>query len=115
MIERYNFGQIKINGKTYTSDLIIYPDRIDSNWWRKQGHSLYPEDVEDVVKAKPDVLVVGTGNSGSMRVPASTQEWISSRGIKLIAEPTKKACSIYNRLSESKEPKKVIAALHLTC
>ncbi len=48
-IEHYSFGKIIINGKTYTSDVIIYPEKVDSSWWRKQGHSLYIDDLKDVI------------------------------------------------------------------
>jgi len=34
MIESYSFGQMVIDGQEYTSDLIIFPDRINSSWWR---------------------------------------------------------------------------------
>lgn len=112
MIEKYTFGQIKINGNTYTSDVIVYPDRVNDNWWRKQGHLLVPQDLEDAVDTRPDTLVVGTGNSELMKVPDSTREWVSSQGIKLIIQPTEKACNTYNQLSQSE---KVVAALHLTC
>jgi hypothetical protein len=30
-----------------TSDLIIYPERIDANWWRREGHRLTPEDLPE--------------------------------------------------------------------
>ncbi len=112
MIEEYTFGKIKINGKIYTSDVIIYPDRVDDSWWRKEGHSLVPEDLEKVVKVKPNILIVGTGYSGLMEVPESTKKWIISQKIELIVQPTKKACDTYNKLYSSK---KVVAALHLTC
>jgi len=112
MIEKYNFGQIKIKGKIYTTDVIIYPDKVDGNWWRKKGHLLLPQDLKEVIKEKPDILVIGTGNSGLMKIPTSTKQWIESQGIKLIDTPTKKACTIYNQLGKSA---KVIAALHLTC
>lgn len=112
MIEKYTFGQIKIRGKTYASDVIIYPDRVKDNWWRKEGHLLLPEDLNDIPKAKPEVLIVGTGASGLMKVPAKTREWVESQGIKLIVQLTEKACNTYNELSSSR---KVIAALHLTC
>lgn len=31
-IDHYSFGKIIINGKTYPSDVIIYPDSVDSSW-----------------------------------------------------------------------------------
>ena len=45
MIESYNFGKITINSKEYHSDLIIYMNRIDDKWWRKEGHNLCIEDI----------------------------------------------------------------------
>jgi hypothetical protein len=48
-IEKYSFGKMVINGKTYTQDLIIYPDSIEDSWWRKKGHSLVPEDIPRVL------------------------------------------------------------------
>ena len=39
-IDSYSFGRIVINGKTYTSDVIIFPDKVDASWWRKEGHLL---------------------------------------------------------------------------
>ena len=112
MIEECNFGQIKIKGKIYISDVIIYLDKVDGNWWRKKGHLLLPQDLKAIIKEKPDILVIGTGNSELMKIPPSTKLWIESQGIKLIDAATKKACFIYNQLSESTQ---VIAALHLTC
>jgi len=112
MIESYKFGQIVIDGKQYTSDVIIFSDRVKDSWWRKEGHRLSIEDIQDILKEKPDVLVVGTGYSGLMKILPETKERLKSEGIQLIAENTRKACETYNRLSKSR---KVIAALHLTC
>lgn len=113
MIESYNFGKIVIDGKTYKSDLIIYEDKIEDNWWRQKGHNLSPDDIQEVIDTKPDILIVGTGYSGSMKVPKETKETIEDKGIKLIAEKTTRAVEIYNELS--KKDKQVFAALHLTC
>jgi len=34
MIESYAFGSIVVDGRKFTSDLIIYPDgHIDTFWW----------------------------------------------------------------------------------
>jgi hypothetical protein len=111
-IDGYDFGRIEIEGECYRSDLIIYPDRIDSNWWRKQGHLLQVDDLQGVVEAKPEVLVVGTGRYGMMAVPAATRDYLAASGIELIVEETPRACQTYNRLAREK---RVVAALHLTC
>ena len=112
MIDSYRFGEIVIDGQRYTSDVIIYPDRVDASWWRKEGHRLSIEDVGDVIQAQPEMLIVGTGDAGVMSVPAETREYVEGRGITLIAERTGEACQTFNRLSGSA---RVIAALHLTC
>ncbi len=111
-IDSYQFGQIEVKGRTYRSDLIIYPDHIDEKWWRKKGHSLEIEDLEGIVKNRPEVLVVGTGQYGVMKIPQQTREYLASLGIELIAENTQKACEIVNRMASQR---KVVAALHLTC
>ena len=113
MIEFYDFGDIKIDGKTYTSDVIIYPDRVDSSWWRKTSHQLGTDDIPDeVFKQNPDVILVGTGFYGDMKVLPEAKKLIESNWIKLIVEDTKKACETYNQLSKTQ---KVIALFHLTC
>ena len=111
-IDSYQFGLIVISGKRYTSDVIIFPDRVRDNWWKVRGHQLCPDDIAEVMAEKPEVLVVGTGVAGLMKVLPDVQEVIDARGIKLVAENTDKACSTYNQLCHSQ---KVIAALHLTC
>jgi hypothetical protein len=118
MIESYDFGVLRIDGKEYHSDVIIYPEsspggcRVNGSWWRKEGHRLDKADLEGVVKARPEVLVVGTGYYGRMEVPTETRELLHDAGIELCAEPTRQACEKYNQL---KAVRKVAAALHLTC
>jgi len=112
MIELYEFGHIVIDGRHYYSDVIIYPDKIDDHWWRKEGHLLLPEDLKEVVKENPEILIIGTGKSGFLRVLPTTLSWIKSKKIETRIEPTQMACQTYNQLYGSG---KVIAALHLTC
>ena len=112
-IEDYRFGRIVIDGRAYTSDVIVFPDRVEDGWWRNKGHELCPADLREVVQEKPAVLVVGTGKSGLMRVLPETEEYLKQQGIKLVVERTAEACKTFNRLHRSGE--KVVAALHLTC
>ncbi len=112
IIDSYQFGQIVVSGKQYTSDIIIFPDRVKDNWWRKTGHQLCLDDLSEVMAESPEVLVVGTGDSGLVKVLSEVKPSLDAQGIKLITEPTKKACNIYNQLRHSH---RVVAALHLTC
>ena len=111
-IDAYQFGLIVVGGKNYTSDVIISPDSVRSEWWRKEGHQLCLEDIADIIDENPEVLIVGTGAFGLVKVPPEIQEELNSRGIKVVVEDTEKACRTYNRLCPSR---RVIAALHLTC
>jgi len=112
IIDSYRFGRVVINGKEYSSDVIIFPDRVRSEWWKKRGHQLCLEDIAEVMTENPEVLVVGTGELGMMRVLPETKQSTEAQGIKLIVETTDKACQTYNQLCHSQ---RVVAALHLTC
>jgi len=72
-ITTYEFGRIAIADQTYTSDVIISPKLVIDSWWRKQGHYLQIEDLDDIVNAKPDMLIIGTGYYGRMQVPDETK------------------------------------------
>ncbi len=112
IIENYRFGKIEISGKIYTKDVIIFPDHVMANWWRKKGHKLSVKDLRGVLDAQPDVLVIGRGAVKRMKVPHSVREHVEAQGIEVIAQGTEEACQTYNRLREEKS---VIAALHLAC
>ncbi|MDI7277703.1 MAG: MTH938/NDUFAF3 family protein, partial [Anaerolineae bacterium] len=92
--------------------VIIYPDRVQSSWWRQEGHRLAAEDLPEVLSEPPEVLVVGQGSPGLMAVPPETRSHLEEAGIQVIVEPTAQAWQTYNRL---RQEKRVVAALHLTC
>lgn len=111
-IESYSFGKMVIDGKTYTQDLIVYPGRIEGGWWRKEGHSVCVDDIKEILKEKPEVLVVGKGDPGMMNVTIEAQKALSAAKITLIEEPTEKAIKTYNELSKTS---RICGAFHLTC
>ena len=111
-VDSYSFGRIVIDGKTYTSDVIVYPHRVDSSWWREEGHLLQKGDLKDVIAAKPDILVVGTGANGVMHVAEGTIGFLRSQGIEVHVDKTAKAVDLFNNQPAGK---KVVGAFHLTC
>jgi hypothetical protein len=111
-IGHYSFGKIIIDGTTFTSDVIIYPDKINSSWWRKTGHNLEISDLTDVINTKPQVLVIGTGSFGAMKVPKETISHLEAKGIKVHVAKTGDAVELFNELQTDKVS---IAAFHLTC
>lgn len=112
MIDSYSFGRIVVDGEEYTSDVIIFPDRVQGSWWREEGHSLSLNDLKTVLDFRPGTLVVGVGYSGMMRIPESTKKVVEARGIELIAARSSQAVDEYNRLCASG---RVVGAFHLTC
>ncbi|MEA3489232.1 MAG: MTH938/NDUFAF3 family protein [Candidatus Omnitrophota bacterium] len=112
-IDSYTFGSMTVDGKMHTSDLIVFPDRVSSSWWRVEGHSLCMEDLTEVTGYAPDVLIVGLGASGCMNIPSATREKLENAGIEVIDRNTGEAWQIFNE--KIKEGKKVVGAFHLTC
>ena len=113
MIESYSFGHMIIDGTTYSNDLLVIGEEIQSDWRRKEGHSLHVSDIRDALdRLKPEVVIVGTGCFGMMKIPEETRSFLEERGIELVAERTEKASGIFNDLSSSK---RVLAGFHLTC
>ena len=111
-IDNYSFGRIVINNKTYSLDVIVYPDKVDPSWWRREGHYLNKEDLSAIVTVKPDILIIGTGQSGVMEVPKSTVDFLESRGITVYVRKTGEAVKLFNNQPKDKI---VIGAFHLTC
>lgn len=113
-ITAYEFGKIVIDGKTYDSDVVIHPDRVEANWWRQQGHSLAPNDLDRIWTSKPSDLVVGTGYYGRMQIPDETGSFVEGKGVTLSALPTEEAIRVFERLSADPS-RRPVAAFHLTC
>lgn len=78
----------------------------------KKGHEVALEEIIEAMTESPDVLLVGTGASGLMKVLPEVQQEAETRNIQIITQPTAEACDIYNQLSISQ---RMVAALHLTC
>ena len=106
-----DFGKINIDEKEYTHDMILYQDKV-SPWLQQQSHWVGVSDLGEIIEKKPEIVILGTGHSGVMEVSKEAKEYLEKLGIEVIIEQTKKACDIFNELSEKQG---VVAALHLTC
>jgi hypothetical protein len=111
-IDSYSFGRIEVDGVFYSKDVIILTDRVVSPWWRDAGgHVFAPLDLADVIAAKPEAVVLGTGSFGRVTVLPELLQQMS--GSEVVVERTGRAVDIFNRLSD--DGRDVVAALHLTC
>jgi hypothetical protein len=107
------FGHITIDGKRYSSDLIIYPDgRIMDSWWRKKSHVLSIDDIGDLIRSGPDVIIAGTGISGMMKPEDGLRELLVQKGIRFMPAPNGEAMHLFNNASRKL---RAGACFHLTC
>lgn len=110
-LTEYSFGRLMLDGSEQTRDVIVLPDRVVSNWWRREGHSLVLDDLEEVLDALPERLIVGVGAYGRLRPDPATIAELERRGIVVECLRTDAAVRRYGECDEQR----TAAALHLTC
>ena len=111
-IDSYSFGNISVDGTKYNKDLIVFPDKILPRWWRDKGHLMTLKDAGEILDYKPEVLIIGTGISGIMKVDEAVVSKLKSMGIECIIEKSTRAVEQYNKLSGDK---RTVLAIRLTC
>lgn len=110
-LENYSFGRLTVDGAEETRDVIVLPERVVRNWWRREGHALVLDDLEAVLDELPARLIVGTGAQSQMTPDPGALAQLRERGIEVEVLPTDEAVRRYERL----DPAETAAALHLTC
>ncbi len=113
-IESYSPGRVVVEGVEHHRDLIVLPDRVLTEWWRRDGHSLAIEDLDDVLDDLPERLILGCGYASQLQPDPAVLETLAARGVKVEALPTDQAVERFQEL-EARNPAAVAAALHLTC
>jgi len=113
VINFFEFGSMDIDGRRYTSDLIIYPDgRVQDGWRRSRGHVLTREDVQTLADAGAEMIIAGTGIHGRMQPEPGLERILGKMGIQFKAGRNDQAVAWYNQhLIKGK----VGACFHLSC
>jgi len=112
MIDRYQFGEITVDGQKYTHDVWIGLEEI-SQWWRSEGHAVYEDDVKGAVGEQPETVIIGNGADAIMQVSQEVYDFFQDKKIPLVVKDSGLACDEYNQLK--KQGKRVVALIHLTC
>jgi putative phosphoribosyl transferase len=112
-IDAYSYGRIRISGDDFDDDLIVFPDKIEPYWRRREAHALSLFDLETVLNYSPKLLIVGTGAVGRMQLDPSMREALRLKGIDCIDAHTDQAWHIFNQ--EIERDTRVVGAFHLTC
>ena len=113
-VDSFSFGKITIAGKVFTTDVIVYPDRVQDAWVREEEHRPQISEFADIVQSEPDILIIGTGYAGVMSIPDQIRNFLTSKGIEVRVDKTVKAVEMFNTLLATSKDK-VIAAFHITC
>ena len=116
-IKETEFGHITVGGKTYDYDIRILADgkvkkRKKSLAKEAYGtsHKIGPKELDKVCKGDPEVLFIGTGQSGFVELTDEGQQFLQERGIKFQSLPTPQIIEPYNGSRQRKA-----ALIHVTC
>lgn len=113
MINRYEFGLIIIEGKSYNHDVAVFWDGNVSLWQRAESHIIDVDDIQVAINKNPEIIVIGTGEAGIAKVTDGATKEIISKGINLVIEKTKAATEVFN--INVAQGKKAAGLFHLTC
>lgn len=119
-IERFEWGRFTIDGQVHSMDGegvgkdIFLLGRDVHPWKTRKGHRLEPKMVPGILAGKVEVLVIGNGVNGALKVPKQTRKTILAAGVaQLIVKPTPEACALYNQLV--RQGKQAALLAHGTC
>lgn len=121
-INSTRFGEIVIDNKNYHQVLII-GDKIEERDTNKlkelfdTSHGIGEWEVERLISNGPEIIIIGTGQSGAMAAPRlsdfQNRDGGKGKNLELIIDTTPKIIRIYN--DQVKLGKRVNALIHTTC
>ncbi len=110
LIQRYEGDAVTIGGQRYGKSLIVFPDRIVGDWPVDSVESLSTILLESIISARPEVFLLGTGDTQIFPSMALMAE-LASRQRSVEVMDTAAACRTYNVLAS--EFRRVVVALIL--
>lgn len=109
MIDRFEYGTVVIDGAIHHSDVITLPDGRVKTLWLAEGSALRAVDASRIIKAKPEVTILGRGTAGNLRLGPEAESRRQHAGIELQSYRTHKAIETYREL---RNQRKTAAVLH---
>jgi len=110
-IDGTSFGSITVEGEQYPHDVWILAD--GSIRRRNRNHEFTLNEFDFLLKGKPELVIVGTGQSGCVRVDKEAVELAVKQGVKIIDDITPDALKQYNEAANA--GRRVAGAFHVTC
>jgi uncharacterized protein len=111
VIKSYETGRVQIRERYYTRSLIVLPRRLFPDWGPVTPGDLKPVHLETIVEQRPEVLIIGTGETQVFPDPAVFTA-LMERGIGFEIMDNGAACRTYNILLA--EERRAALALILT-
>ena len=115
-IARVGFGEITVGQKAYSRDIYItvsgkVKKRDESLAEQHHGspHTVGPKELRKVCKGGPEILFIGAGKSGKVKLTKDAHQFLAQRSIQCEIEATVKAVESYNK-SELRKA----ALIHIT-
>ena len=109
-IQAFEPGEIRINERIFTRNLILTPEKLLEDWPAEDVASLQDTHFEAILELAPDILLLGTG-ARQVFPSAACYANLMSRRIGIEIMDTAAACRTYNILAA--EDRRVAAALLL--
>lgn len=110
-IDGTSFGSITVDGKHYPHDVWILAD--GSIRRRDRDHEFTLNELYFLLEGKPELVMVGTGQSGCVRVDKEAAELAVKQRVKIIDDITPDALKRYNEAVNA--GRRVAGAFHVTC
>lgn len=109
IINSTSFGSITIDNKTYNHDILIFVDKTIQE--RKRSHEFTLEEFNTIRKGNPQILLIGTGQYGILKIDEKVIKTAKEKNIELVYNKTPIIIKKFNELKD----KKIAAAFHTTC
>jgi hypothetical protein len=116
-IDGTEFGSITIDGTTYDHDVLISLSGKVKKRKKRLSKELYgtshiisKAEAKAVFEKGCDVIIIGAGQEGNVRLSAEAQRYFDRHGCDVVLQPTPQAVEAFNRSRAHK-----IALIHVTC
>lgn len=116
-IDGTQFGSITVKGTEYSHDIVI---RLNGEIEKRKkklskavhgtSHIVSRDEAVHLLEDGAELLIVGTGQHGALRVSKEASGYLAAHGCRLILEPTPSAIRHWNRAGGA-----TIAMFHITC
>jgi len=97
-IQGYQPGKIKVNGTIFTESIMLTPSLLIENELPQTANELTEESFKKILAIKPDILLVGTGETHVM-LPITLYGHLINAKIGVEIMSTSAACRTFQALS----------------